>query len=71
MLVVNEPPTLVDAFIDCPKCDGKGYVVDEWPKRVNRPAEEQMITCTNCNGNGEISKEVMSCCRKSEYNCTC
>lgn len=66
-----ETPELIEVYDTCTKCEGKGYVVDEWPKRVNRPGEEQMITCTDCNGNGEVSKEICSGCKQSESECTC
>lgn len=62
----HDPPELIDIFIDCSQCHGKGSVKDEWPTRVNRPGEVQFVTCPKCGGAGELSIEVCSRCRLQE-----
>jgi len=67
----QELAEMIEIVIDCKRCEGKGTIPDEWPSRVNRPYEEQTMSCPECQGLGEISKEVMTCCQKSDYLCTC
>lgn len=64
-------PELIEKAIDCPDCGGTGYLVDNFPHRVNRPGEEQMIGCSQCGGVGEIVVEVCSACRLSDRECNC
>lgn len=70
-MVEHDPPPLIDIYIDCPKCQGKGRIEDEWPLRVNRPGESQMVTCPKCGGAGEMEIQVCSRCRELEYRCFC
>jgi RecJ-like exonuclease len=64
-------PQLIEVEIPCEQCDGKGTIVDEWPRRANRPGEEQRTICSNCQGNGFVMKEVCEACQKSETECRC
>jgi hypothetical protein len=64
-------PQLIEVEIVCEDCDGKGSVVDEFPRRANRPGEEQQTLCVNCGGNGFVMKEVCEACGKSENQCRC
>lgn len=66
-----ELPELIEVVEDCSVCDGKGEVVDDWPRRANRPGEEQMMNCANCGGTGELVKEICHICQKSEFECKC
>lgn len=64
-------PEIIQTFIDCSRCETKGTIPDDWPTRVNRPGEEQAITCPECRGLGEVAVEVCEQCRLPELNCPC
>lgn len=71
MTILHDPPPIIDAFIDCSECHGKGTVPDEWPSRVNRPGEVQFVTCPKCGGAGEVEIQICHRCRLKEYQCRC
>lgn len=56
MIALLETEIEIVTIIDCPDCN-KGQVRDDWPDRVNRPYEVQLMDCLRCKGRGESESE--------------